>query len=93
MFACLQVVRALDIELDVSDLSNGMKFGQSTIYNSEKYSAEIRLFHRSGLESEEFSTTSCDTSGEHERKPMTYGAESPSYGSHVKPKNPGEGPF
>lgn len=53
-----QVVRALDHEGDLSDLSNGMKFGHSQVYNSAQYSAEIRLFHTSGLDSEEFSSKS-----------------------------------
>ncbi|ONK68540.1 uncharacterized protein A4U43_C05F13030 [Asparagus officinalis] len=61
-----QVARALDIECESSDLSNGMKFGQSQIYNSAQYSAEIRMFHRSGFDSDGFSS-GYDTSGEHER--------------------------
>lgn len=39
-------MRALDIEGDISDLSNGVKFGQSTIYDSGQYSQDISKFRR-----------------------------------------------
>ncbi|KAE8698908.1 hypothetical protein F3Y22_tig00110597pilonHSYRG01065 [Hibiscus syriacus] len=39
------VVRALDFEGD-PDLSNGVKYGDSTAYNSAKYSEEIMKFRQ-----------------------------------------------
>ncbi|KAE8692600.1 Proline-rich receptor-like protein kinase PERK12 [Hibiscus syriacus] len=44
------VVRALDFE--GSDLSNGVKVGHSTSYDSEKYSDEISLFRKMALGSD-----------------------------------------
>ncbi|KAL5063207.1 hypothetical protein RYX36_024944 [Vicia faba] len=46
-----QVVRALDSGDDISDLSNGVKYGQSTVYDSGQYDKEIMLFRRMGNES------------------------------------------
>uniref|UniRef100_A0A7N0TE70 non-specific serine/threonine protein kinase n=1 Tax=Kalanchoe fedtschenkoi TaxID=63787 RepID=A0A7N0TE70_KALFE len=42
----MQVVRALDCENDVTDLSNGVKYGQSTVYDSGQYSKDISNFRR-----------------------------------------------
>ncbi|XP_022967123.1 proline-rich receptor-like protein kinase PERK12 [Cucurbita maxima] len=46
----VQVVRALDIESDMSDLTNGVKFGQSTTYDSEQYSEDISNFRKLAFE-------------------------------------------
>ncbi|CAJ1940125.1 unnamed protein product [Sphenostylis stenocarpa] len=42
----VQVVRALDTGDEKSDLSNGVKYGQSTIYDSGQYDKEIMLFKK-----------------------------------------------
>ncbi|KAL2344330.1 hypothetical protein Fmac_005615 [Flemingia macrophylla] len=42
----VQVVRALDSADEASDLSNGVKFGQSAVYNSGQYEKEIMMFRR-----------------------------------------------
>ncbi|KAF6155438.1 hypothetical protein GIB67_019964 [Kingdonia uniflora] len=42
----VQVVRALDIGGDSLDLTNGMKFGQSTVYDSSHYSTDIENFRK-----------------------------------------------
>ena len=42
-----QVCRALDCEGD--DLSNGVKFGQSTAYDSGQYNEDIMRFRRMAL--------------------------------------------
>ncbi|XP_065633527.1 proline-rich receptor-like protein kinase PERK13 [Quercus suber] len=47
-----QVVRALDSEGEMSDLSNGVKYGQSTIYDSGQYNQEIMRFRRMALGSD-----------------------------------------
>uniref|UniRef100_A0A7N2LAE5 non-specific serine/threonine protein kinase n=1 Tax=Quercus lobata TaxID=97700 RepID=A0A7N2LAE5_QUELO len=47
-----QVVRALDSEGEMSDLSNGVKYGQSTIYDSGQYNKEIMRFRRMALGSD-----------------------------------------
>ncbi|KAJ4961323.1 hypothetical protein NE237_021233 [Protea cynaroides] len=47
-----QVVRALDTESETSDLSNGVKYGHSTVFQSEQYSAEIQKFRMVALGSD-----------------------------------------
>ncbi|KAK9277177.1 hypothetical protein L1049_006716 [Liquidambar formosana] len=49
----VQVVRALDSEGEMSDLSNGVKFGQSTIYESSQYNQDIMRFRRMAFGSED----------------------------------------
>jgi hypothetical protein len=46
------VVRALDSEGEMSDLSNGVKYGQSTIYDSGQYNHEISRFRRMAIGSD-----------------------------------------
>ncbi|KAL8229018.1 hypothetical protein R6Q57_013918 [Mikania cordata] len=50
-----QIVRAFE-NLDTKDLSNGMRVGESEIYNSSELSAEIRLFQRMAFGSQNYST-------------------------------------
>ncbi|XP_019059023.1 PREDICTED: proline-rich receptor-like protein kinase PERK9 [Tarenaya hassleriana] len=50
-----QIVRAFD-SLAAEDLSNGMKVGESEIFNSAQQSAEIRLFRRMAFGSQNYST-------------------------------------
>lgn len=40
-----QIARALDSGDQLYDLSNGVKYGQSTVYDSGQYNAEIRRFN------------------------------------------------
>ncbi|KAK6927989.1 Serine-threonine/tyrosine-protein kinase, catalytic domain [Dillenia turbinata] len=51
-----QVVRALDSIDEFTDLTNGVKPGQSGIYNSTQKSAEIRMFQRMAFGSQDFSS-------------------------------------
>lgn len=51
-----QVVRALDSISEMSDLSNGMKPGDSQIIDSREQSAQIRMFQRMAFGSEEYGT-------------------------------------
>ncbi|KAJ0100003.1 hypothetical protein Patl1_21521 [Pistacia atlantica] len=51
-----QVVRALDSLDELSDLSNGMKPGQSEIFNSAQHSAQIRMFQRLAFGSQDYSS-------------------------------------
>lgn len=53
----MQVVRALDSLDDTSDLSNGMKPGQSEVFNSAEQSAQIRMFQRMAFASQDYSTS------------------------------------
>ncbi|XP_076928197.1 proline-rich receptor-like protein kinase PERK9 isoform X2 [Bidens hawaiensis] len=50
-----QIVRAFDT-LETEDLSNGMRVGESEIYNSAQQDAEIRLFRRMAFGSQNYST-------------------------------------
>lgn len=68
----LQVVRALDFEGD-PDLSNGVKYGDSTAYDSGKYSEEIAEFRRMGLSSTENSSEIDMYSSEYNSKEMERG--------------------
>ncbi|XP_011021182.1 PREDICTED: proline-rich receptor-like protein kinase PERK8 [Populus euphratica] len=51
-----QVVRALDLLDESSDLSNGMKPGQSEIFDSRQHSAQIRMFQRLAFGSQDYSS-------------------------------------
>ncbi|KAL2519176.1 Proline-rich receptor-like protein kinase PERK10 [Abeliophyllum distichum] len=62
-----QVVRVFD-NLGTSDLTNGLKVGESEIFNSAQQSAEIRLFQRMAFGSQNYSTdffsqNSCSSDG------------------------------
>ncbi|XP_076954381.1 proline-rich receptor-like protein kinase PERK8 [Bidens hawaiensis] len=52
-----QVVRALDSIVEcTTDLTNGMKVGQSEIFDSREQSAQIRLFQRMAFGSQDYSS-------------------------------------
>ncbi|OAY57034.1 proline-rich receptor-like protein kinase PERK8 isoform X1 [Manihot esculenta] len=57
-----QLVRALDSLDELSDLSNGMKPGQSEIFDSRQHSAEIRIFQRLAFGSQDYSSDFFDDS-------------------------------
>jgi hypothetical protein len=50
------VVRALDLLDESSDLSNGMKPGQSEIFDSRQHSAQIRMFQRLAFGNQDYSS-------------------------------------
>ena len=52
----LQIVRAFDGISDSRDLSNGLRVGESQLYNSAQQSAEIRWFRRMAFGSQDIST-------------------------------------
>ncbi|KAK6266483.1 hypothetical protein QUC31_017320 [Theobroma cacao] len=52
-----QVVRALDSLDESSDLTNGMKPGQSEVFDSAQQSAQIRMFQRLAFGSQEYSSS------------------------------------
>ncbi|KAF2292749.1 hypothetical protein GH714_027854 [Hevea brasiliensis] len=67
----VQVVRALDSE-EMFDLTNGVKYGQSTAYDSGQYNQEIKRFRRmafSSDDSSEFNTVS----GEYRSREVSHG--------------------
>lgn len=51
-----QMVRALDSMDELADLNNGMKPGQSGIYDSREHSAQIRMFQRMAFGSQDLSS-------------------------------------
>lgn len=57
-----QVMRALDSLDEFSDLTNGMKPGQSEIYNSSEHSAQIRMFQRLAFGNQDYSSSFFDQS-------------------------------
>ncbi|XP_077244120.1 proline-rich receptor-like protein kinase PERK13 [Tasmannia lanceolata] len=80
----VQVLRALDTEGDMSDLSNGVKFGQSTVFESGQHNAEIHKFRRMafGNDSADYSTT-----GEYDLKSSGYSGEYQQSEAPHKPLN------
>lgn len=50
-----QIVRALE-SLSAEDLTNGMRLGESEVFDSAQQSAEIRLFRRMAFGSQNYST-------------------------------------
>ncbi|WOL10968.1 proline-rich receptor-like protein kinase PERK13 [Canna indica] len=64
----MQVLRALDSGGSLPDLSNGYKFGESTVYNSSQYSADIEKLRRLAFESDTdiYSIDCTDQSGEYD---------------------------
>lgn len=66
------MARALDCESETSDLSNGVKYGQSTVYESGQYSEDITRFKRMAFgsgDSKEFDMYS----GEYTSREITSG--------------------
>lgn len=59
-------MRALEFVAE-SDLSNGMKPGQSDVFDSAQQSAEIRLFQRMAFGSQDYSTDFSETGWRDER--------------------------
>ncbi|KAJ4960285.1 hypothetical protein NE237_020195 [Protea cynaroides] len=52
-----QVVRALDCVGDSADLTNGMRPGNSEVFNSAQQSAEIRMFQRMAFGSQDYNSS------------------------------------
>lgn len=59
----------MDSEGEMSDLSNGVKFGQSAIYNSSQYNQDIMRFRRMALGSNDI--VEYETSGEYSQTNTT----------------------
>ncbi|KAI3714418.1 hypothetical protein L1987_73020 [Smallanthus sonchifolius] len=74
-----QVVRAF-ASLETEDLSNGMRVGESEIYNSAQQDAEIRLFRRMAFGSQNYSTdffTQTSSLNSNERVKIVVGYQKP----------------
>ncbi|KAL0923822.1 hypothetical protein M5K25_004600 [Dendrobium thyrsiflorum] len=74
----VQVLRALDCEGGMEDLSNGMKFGQSQVYDSGQHSADIQRFRRTALGTDDFSSE-YGYSNEYDRRSSSNSEEHRSY--------------
>ncbi|KAJ6814202.1 proline-rich receptor-like protein kinase PERK12 [Iris pallida] len=61
----IQVVRALDTDGDMTDLTNGVKVGQSQVFNSGQYSSDIRKFRQLAFGSGEYESSGEVTSAAH----------------------------
>ncbi|KAG5067915.1 hypothetical protein JHK85_000292 [Glycine max] len=84
----VQVARSLDSGNQLYDLSNGVKYGQSTVYDSGQYNEDIEIFKRmvnGSFDDSEFdmnsmeyrSTVSREMSGSrHSRMPYSEGSDS-----------------
>ncbi|XP_058091685.1 proline-rich receptor-like protein kinase PERK8 [Magnolia sinica] len=62
-----QVVRALDSIYDSADLNNGIKPGQSVLYDSAQHSEEIRRFQRMAFGNQDYSSDFSHSSWRTER--------------------------
>ncbi|CAN1310937.1 Proline-rich receptor-like protein kinase PERK12 [Linum perenne] len=71
----VQVVRVLDSR-ETEDLTNGMKYGQSTVYNSEQYNEEIMKFRRMALGSDD-ENGQFGYSGGFTTREMSHGPQTP----------------
>ncbi|XP_058091792.1 proline-rich receptor-like protein kinase PERK13 [Magnolia sinica] len=69
-----QVVRALDTEGDMPDLTNGVKLGQSSVFESGQQAMDMQKFRRMAFGSEEFSSE-YGPSGEFDRRSAAYSGE------------------
>lgn len=49
-------MRALDSMNELSDLTNGMKPGQSEVFEAREHSAQIRILHRMAFGSQDYSS-------------------------------------
>ncbi|GLJ16827.1 hypothetical protein SUGI_0289930 [Cryptomeria japonica] len=70
-----QVVRALESDTAMADLNNGVKPGQSTMYNSAQYSADIRRFRRMAFGSQDVGSDFSGVSSEYDMNPSTSSSE------------------
>ncbi|XP_028778050.1 proline-rich receptor-like protein kinase PERK8 [Neltuma alba] len=52
-----QVVRALDLMDELADLNNGMKPGQSSVFDSAEQNEQIRMFRRLAFGSQDYSSS------------------------------------
>ncbi|CAN0923997.1 Proline-rich receptor-like protein kinase PERK12 [Linum grandiflorum] len=75
----VQVVRALDSES--GDLTNGMKYGQSTMYNSGQYNEEIMKFRRMALGSDDSGEFGYSSGGGFNSREMSHGPPTGDYTS------------
>ena len=57
LYLTCQVVRALDSLDELADLNNGMKPGQSSVFDSAQQSAQIRMFRRMAFGSQDYSSS------------------------------------
>jgi len=60
-----QVVRALDTLEEATDITNGMRPGQSQVFDSRQQSAQIRMFQRMAFGSQDYSSDFFDRSQSH----------------------------
>ena len=73
-------MRALDSLDEMSDLSNGVKPGQSEVFDSAEHSAQIRMFQRMAFGSQDYSygysDRDRDRSRSHSRSQSSWSRES-----------------
>lgn len=85
------MLRALDNEGDLPDLTNGVKFGQSTVFESRQQSANMQQFRRTAFGSSDYSSDYYGHSGDYDRRSSgQYSGEyaAPTREAHRYPLNP-----
>lgn len=70
-----QVVRALESNAAIADLNNGVKPGESVMYNSAQYSADIRRFQRMAFGSRDNASDFSEVTSEYDTNLSAYSNE------------------
>ncbi|XP_058776436.1 proline-rich receptor-like protein kinase PERK13 [Vicia villosa] len=84
----VQIARALEIGDQLYDLSNGVKYGQSTIYDSGQYNEDLMRFKRmanGSFDDSEFDIYSAEYSSRDMPSGSTWIPQTPSADSQIKP--------
>ncbi|KAG7016076.1 Proline-rich receptor-like protein kinase PERK8, partial [Cucurbita argyrosperma subsp. argyrosperma] len=82
-----QVVRALDSLDEMSDLSNGVKPGQSEVFDSAEHSAQIRMFQRMAFGSQDYSYGYSDRDRDRDRS-RSYSRSQSSWSRESRDQSP-----
>lgn len=90
MLNFLQVVRALDSEGAIQDLTNGVKLGESTVFEAGQCSVDVRRLQRMAFGSDDYSSD-YNPSGEYDQRSTTYSAELRSREAPQRQPNPWKG--
>eukprot|EP00268_Persea_americana_P057172 TRINITY_DN6831_c0_g1_i2.p1 TRINITY_DN6831_c0_g1~~TRINITY_DN6831_c0_g1_i2.p1 ORF type:complete len:799 (+),score=206.74 TRINITY_DN6831_c0_g1_i2:290-2686(+) len=86
----VQVVRALDSEGAIQDLTNGVKLGESTVFEAGQCSVDVRRLQRMAFGSDDYSSD-YNPSGEYDQRSTTYSAELRSREAPQRQPNPWKG--
>lgn len=81
------MVRALDSLDEMSDLANGVKPGQSGVFDSAEHSAQIRMFQRMAFGSQDYSYVYSDRDRDRDRS-RSYSQSQSSWSRESRDQSP-----